>query len=285
VPNGATAAAGGIFLPAVQIPVGNTPVDLALCDLDGNGFPDIVTANNGDGTLSVVLNLGGLIFGTAMAVPVGEMPRSVAPGDFDVDGDCDLVALASDPEVGHAVRLLANLGGAIFGPIVSYGAGGDPNWIEAGDLDNNGAPDVVTVNGDDGPTGGAVAALLNDPGTEPCPADLDGNGFVGLLDILIALLSIGPCPEDGPCPADLDGDGDVDLDDVAIVLESLGPCPTNGCPADLDGSGAVGLGDLLMLIMAWGPCGPDCGADLNGDGEVGIVDLLILITSWGPCAA
>jgi hypothetical protein len=284
VPNGATAAAGGsIFLPAVQLPVGDTPVDLALCDLDGNGFPDIVTANHGDGTLSVILNLGGLAFGAAMPVPVGDMPRSVAPGDFDGDGDCDLVVLASDPEVGHAIRLLESLGGAIFGPIVSYGAGGDPNWIEAGDLDNNGAADVVTVNAHDGPTGGAVAALLNDPATDPCPADLDGNGFVGLIDVLIALLSIGPCPEEGPCPADLDGDGDVDLDDVALVLESLGACPTNGCPADLDGSGAVGLGDLLILIMSWGPCGPDCDADLNGDGTVGIVDLLVLVTSWGLC--
>jgi hypothetical protein len=285
VPNGVTAAAGGsIFLPAVQLPVGDMPVDLALCDLDDNGFPDIVTANHGDGTLSVILNLGGLVFGTAMNVPVGDMPRSVAPGDFDGDGDCDLVALASDPEVGHAVRLLENLGGAIFGAIVSYGAGGDPNWIEAGDLDNNGLADVVTVNGDDDPTGGAVSTLLNETGPPPCPADLDGDGLVSVLDVLLAILAIGPCPEEGPCPADLDGDGDVDFDDVALVVESLGPCPANRCPADFGGDGDVGMSDLLILLSAWGPCEGACDADLNGNGEVGMVDLLILLGSWGECS-
>ena len=54
------------------------------------------------------------------------------------------------------------------------------------------------------------------------------------------------------CPADLDGDGEVGIGDVLAVLSAWGPCPE--CPEDLDHDGEIGLGDLLILLAAWGPC-------------------------------
>jgi hypothetical protein len=52
------------------------------------------------------------------------------------------------------------------------------------------------------------------------------------------------------CPADLDGDGQVGIGDLLIMLAAWG---TSG-PGDLDGSGAVGITDLLSLLKSWGPC-------------------------------
>jgi hypothetical protein len=49
--------------------------------------------------------------------------------------------------------------------------------------------------------------------------------------------------------ADLDGDGSVGIADLLILLAAWGPCP--GCPADLDGDGSVGITDLLQLLAAW----------------------------------
>ena len=55
-----------------------------------------------------------------------------------------------------------------------------------------------------------------------------------------------------PCPADIDGSGAVGVDDLLALISAWGPC--SGCDADIDGSGAVGVDDLLALISAWGPC-------------------------------
>jgi hypothetical protein len=57
----------------------------------------------------------------------------------------------------------------------------------------------------------------------PCPWDLNGNGFVWIVDLLILLFSWGPC--DGNCPADFDGDGLVGVTDLLDLLCHWGPCP------------------------------------------------------------
>ena len=60
----------------------------------------------------------------------------------------------------------------------------------------------------------------------------------------------GKC--EASCPADLNGDGVVGPVDLATLLGSWGPC--EDCVADIDGSGDVGPVDLAMLLGSWGPC-------------------------------
>ena len=53
--------------------------------------------------------------------------------------------------------------------------------------------------------------------------------------------------------ADLDGDGIVGVGDLLILLASWGPCADcDDCPADLDGDCTVGVSDLLILLANWG---------------------------------
>jgi hypothetical protein len=54
------------------------------------------------------------------------------------------------------------------------------------------------------------------------------------------------------CRGDVDGDGTVGIGDLVPVLAAWGPCP--GCPEDVDGDGTVGLLDLLAVLAAWGTC-------------------------------
>lgn len=54
------------------------------------------------------------------------------------------------------------------------------------------------------------------------------------------------------CKADLNGDGYVDVSDLLILLSSWGPCV--GCQADLAKNGVVDVSDLLVLLSAWGAC-------------------------------
>ena len=56
--------------------------------------------------------------------------------------------------------------------------------------------------------------------------DIDGNGTVDLLDLLIIINWWGPCPvlSGAPCRmSDLNNDGQVDLFDVLTVIENWGP--------------------------------------------------------------
>ena len=53
-----------------------------------------------------------------------------------------------------------------------------------------------------------------------CPGDLDGNGEVG-VDDLLALLAVYQTNGDGDC----DGDGDTDVDDLLLLISAWGACP------------------------------------------------------------
>ena len=54
-------------------------------------------------------------------------------------------------------------------------------------------------------------------------------------------------------PGDLDGDGSVGVKDLLILLGEWGPCADcKACLADIDGDCTVGVKDLLILLGNWG---------------------------------
>jgi hypothetical protein len=74
-----------------------------------------------------------------------------------------------------------------------------------------------------GATTGPISAILEIDGPPPsnCPADLDGDGIVGGLDLSALLASWGQGSN-----GDVDGDGDTDGGDLTALLAAWG---TNGC--------------------------------------------------------
>jgi hypothetical protein len=64
-------------------------------------------------------------------------------------------------------------------------------------------------------------------------------------------LSAAAC--EGSCPADVNADGVVDVLDLLAVIGDWGPCPPP-CEADVNADGIVDVLDLLAVIAAWGPC-------------------------------
>jgi hypothetical protein len=70
----------------------------------------------------------------------------------------------------------------------------------------------------------------------------NGGSGTGILSIACA----------GLCLGDIDGDGFVGIIDFLLLLGAWGPCA--GCPEDLDQDGMVGINDFLNLLGAWGPC-------------------------------
>ncbi|MCH2133518.1 MAG: hypothetical protein MK116_07195 [Phycisphaerales bacterium] len=77
--------------------------------------------------------------------------------------------------------------------------------------------------------------------------DSIGGTFLGAGEV---------CMEDTcslPCPPDIDGDGTVGVDDLLAAIGGFG-LPCDDCPEDVDGSGAVDTDDLLAIIARWGAC-------------------------------
>jgi len=237
----------GAFGTTVTIPVGQSPFDVRVVDLDRDGgatignLPDIVTANSGDDTVSVILNLGGQTFTPAVSLPVGDLPRSITSIDIEGDGDRDIVVVANDETATRVAQLLRNdqenPGDPLaFAAAADLDAGADPVFLLTGDVDQDTDEDLIAVNGD---LGGA--SPLAGPGAEAA---------------------------DGPTPG------------AVNTLVNMDVLP---CPGDLDGSAEVGFGDILNIIGAWGACPPECPQDLSGNGQVDFADILFVIAAWGPC--
>jgi hypothetical protein len=93
---------------------------------------------------------------------------------------------------------------------------------EQGDtLKENSHPFTGTLDRDD--IVRILSASIDCDSTEPCPSDVDGDGSVGVSDILALIAGWGPCT--GSCDGDVNGDGTVDVNDLLEVVGSWGACP------------------------------------------------------------
>jgi len=97
-------------------------------------------------------------------------------------------------------------------------SGDQPIAVAAGDLDGDGRADIVTA--DMGIGGVAtVSVVINGMSS----ADVNGDGVVGITDLLLLLASWGACPAAPThCPGDVNGDGRVDIVDLLAVLAAWG---------------------------------------------------------------
>ncbi len=60
--------------------------------------------------------------------------------------------------------------------------------------------------------------------------------------------------EPGQLGADLDGDGSVGITDLLFLLAVWGPCPDppDPCLGDIDADGLAGITDFLIVLADWG---------------------------------
>jgi hypothetical protein len=155
----------------VSYDVGARPRAIATADLNGDGALDVAVANSGDGTVSVLVGIGG--GGVRPAVgspfPAGREPTDVDAADLDRDGDVDLAFANHETS---RVTVLLNDGGARFAaaPGSPFETGARPHihGLATGDFDGDGWVDVAVESADSkevrilrgGPRGfGEVAAV------------------------------------------------------------------------------------------------------------------------------
>jgi hypothetical protein len=149
----------GTFQPAVNYTVGGGPQGIAAGDVNGDGSPDIVSADEcgddpacRDGTVSVLLGNGDGTFQPRLVFAEGIFPLSIAIADFDGDHQPDL-AIANPCGTDEAcsslgtVGIMLGNGDGTFQPVVNYPTTGYLTVrVAVGKFNHDGHSDVVALN-------------------------------------------------------------------------------------------------------------------------------------------
>lgn len=240
-------------------------------DLDSDGDLDLLVAAVADNEFLWIENTSGdgstWVSHTIQSDMWTEGANSIGTADIDGDGDLDVFGSAGTSD---RVMWFENDGtpatGTWTGRFVpsSFDA---PNWVDAGDIDRDGDPDIVGAftaddrivwwESDDPLTNSWTSHVISATFLGPWSAvmtDLDGDGDLDVLATSLTANTIAWWESDGTpvdggwiehivtsafafahgaIPADFDGDGDVDLvsasffDDIIAWWENDGS-PTNG---------------------------------------------------------
>jgi len=174
---------------AANTSVNAGPSDVVALDLDLDGDLDLVTADAGAHTISILLNDGTATFANAVSVGAGMGPRRLATADLDLDGHGD-VATANG--ISGTASIFLGAGDGTLSLHASPAVGPSPWAIGIADVDADGLPDLAALNKSSSEvtvllgTGGAQFAggFAFPTGTEPSGLALGDATGDGLIDIV-----------------------------------------------------------------------------------------------------
>jgi Bacterial Ig-like domain (group 3)/FG-GAP-like repeat len=243
--------------PGSPVTVGNFPVAVRTGDFNSDGLLDLVVANAGDNTVSILLGNGEGTFTEASGSPVavGTFPFFLVVADFNGDGRVD-VAVTNDDD-GTVSVLISNGDGTFFNAPGSPVPSGNyaPCPIVAADFNGDGIVDLAVANftPDSGQTVSNVVILLgkgdgsftNAPGSPV---------LVGLYPFAMVAADFN---QDGNTDLAVDDYGEISdpttqsltllLGDgkggfsVAGAATQLGDSPQDLAPGDFNGDGTIDL--------------------------------------------
>jgi hypothetical protein len=244
---------------------------VVIADVNGDGELDFAVANELDNSVSLFGWRGVREYDLDRHYPTGETPRAITSGDFNGDGHIDLATC--DWRDG-AVSILYNLGPGLFAPPFAIGIGGASRPIDlaSGDINRDGAIDLVTLNeGQDD-----LTILLNAdhagfgvPRRQEAGRDLQAFELVDVNDDEILDLVVISHGSTSPVRTGaitvLLGDGDGAFESAGAPILDVED-PQDLTLVDLDGD------DTLDLLLAQNPTAVDGQPRLlalRGDGEGG----------------
>jgi hypothetical protein len=217
---------------------GQRPFSVVVADLNNDGRNDIVTADKGDNSVSVLLSNSDGSFQTRETYDAGPNPNSVAIGDVNGDGFGDIVIANY---TGKSVSVLLNNGDGTFGPPTSFATGNTTYAVTLADVNGDGKLDIITANKGDS----TVSVLLG-----------NGDGTFQAQQTFAAGKGV-----DAVAVRDVNGDGKPD-----IVAANFG----DGTVSILLNNGNGTFAPQQAIAVGSQPSGVKI-EDVNGDGKMDIV--------------
>ena len=183
---GATTAS---FAAPQTFATGSDPTSVAVSDLNGDGRPDLIVANRGSNTVSVLLNTtapGATTpsFAAQQSFATGISPNMVTAADVNGDGRPDIL-VANGYSSNLGVLLNTTAPGATtlsFAAQQTFATGGTPQSVTVADLNGDGRPDVLLASY----ASNTVSVMLNTPavlGSNPATGTIDSAPVVSSIDL------------------------------------------------------------------------------------------------------
>ncbi len=244
----ATPRGSGNFVLAASPNVGNVPAAVAALDVNGDGKVDLVSANVGDNTLTILTNHGSGIFVSNATLNVSGSPYGFTAADINGDGRPDLICANYQ---GTTLSILTNNGSGGF-VLASQPDVGNyfPRALAAADVNGDGRIDIVCANYNY--SQGTLTVLTN-----------DGRGS------FVILTQLGPITFPvSVAAADLNGDGRIDFVSANAGNSGFSVAGTYSVFTN-DGHGGFPLASTLNSTVNGAKF--VAAADLNGDGKTDLI--------------
>jgi hypothetical protein len=276
----------GALQPRLEFPTGVLPSAIAIGDMNNDGKPDLVIANQGASTVTELFGNGGTGFQGRNDVNVGTVPSDVALVDMNGDGRLDIVVTSAQSR--DLVVVPSSSAGGFQLPVTTP-VGLGPSRIALADVSLDGRPDyVVASTGSDTVTvvlaaaSGVFGNRTNVAvGSHPSALALGDMNGDNLLDLAVAnagsnnvslfqgvvggiwvnprTVSVGIEPS-GIALRDVNNDAKLDL-----LVTNAG----SNTVSVLLGDGAGNFSGVPDLATGVRPRGIDLG-DLDGDGKLDV---------------
>ncbi len=262
------------------------PSSVKASDLNGDGKADLVAANEGSDSASVLFNTTAPGASTSsFALPhsfeAGDAPSSVTTADLNGDGVPDLLV---SNEGGDTASVLLNTtepgaGTPSFSGQQTFGTGNSPTAVTIADLNGDGGPDVLTADGDDD----AISALLDTQyAASVSPASVTGTIHYAIPRLVLdpGSLAFGNQAVGSAATKTVTvsntGGANLAIEGIGISAAVGGFDQTSTCPSTLAmGSScsidvsftpsSVGAGGAALTVTSNAPTSPDTVA-LSGIG-------------------